>query len=128
MATEEIPLLEALFHHLVLPPKLPQSSDDDNIALNWSLVKRLKNGLAIFHDVSDKGAWQTLEASLQATGNLDQGPLYRDDLLKAFQLVKDSDDSLWLGLHVVPQNAALIVHRDHVCVHRNSPLFAVHYI
>ncbi|KFA51508.1 hypothetical protein S40293_06317 [Stachybotrys chartarum IBT 40293] len=114
MATDEIVLLEALFHHLVLPPKLPQSFDGDNTALARSLGGRLRDALATFRDVGDSRVWRTLEASLQATVNLNQGPLYRDDLLKAFQLVKDSDDGVWLGLHVVPQNAALIVHRDHV--------------
>ncbi|KAK7420613.1 hypothetical protein QQZ08_010305 [Neonectria magnoliae] len=114
MATDEILLLKALFHHLVLPPKLPRSFDGDNTALARSLGERLQNALAMFRDVGDAAVWRTLDASLQATRDLNQGPLYRDDLLEAFQLVKDSDDGVWLGLHVVPQNAALIVHRDHV--------------
>ncbi|RSL81121.1 hypothetical protein CDV31_017066, partial [Fusarium ambrosium] len=113
MATDEILQLEALFRHLVLPPKLPRDCDSDNVALDRSLGERLQNALAIYHDVGDTRVWRTLEASLQTTGNLNQGPLYQDDLVKAFQLVKDSDCSVWLGLHVVPQNAALIVHRDH---------------
>ncbi|RSL83107.1 hypothetical protein CEP52_016806, partial [Fusarium oligoseptatum] len=113
MATDEILQLEALFRHLVLPPKLPRDCDSDNVALDRSLGERLQNALAIYHDVGDTRVWRTLEASLQTTGNLNQGPLYQDDLVKAFQLVKDSDCSVWLGLHVVLQNAALIVHRDH---------------
>ncbi|KAH7009622.1 hypothetical protein EDB80DRAFT_838411 [Ilyonectria destructans] len=112
MATNETILLNALFHHLVLPPKPPRSFDGDNIALTRSLGQRLRNGLALFRHVGDKRVWRTLEASLQATTDLNQGPLYRDDLQKAFELVRDSDDDVWLGLHVVSQNAALIVHRD----------------
>ncbi|KAH8656255.1 hypothetical protein BGZ61DRAFT_372728 [Ilyonectria robusta] len=91
-----------------LLPKLPRSFDGDSIALAWSLGERLQNALAIFCDVGDTRVWRMLDASLQAIGDLNQGPLYWDDLLKVFQLVKDSDDSVWLGLHVVPQNAALI--------------------
>ncbi|KAH6972826.1 hypothetical protein BKA56DRAFT_492395 [Ilyonectria sp. MPI-CAGE-AT-0026] len=112
MATNEIIFLSALFHHLVLPPKLPRNFDGDNIALTRSLGQRLLNGLALFRHVGDRRVWRTLEASLQATADLNQGPLYRDDLQKAFELVTDSDDNVWLGLHVVSQNAALIVHRD----------------
>ncbi|KAF4988308.1 hypothetical protein FDECE_15104, partial [Fusarium decemcellulare] len=114
MAADEILLLEALFHHIVLPPKLPRSFDGDNTALAQSLGERLQSALAVFHGVGNARVWRTLEASLQNTGNLNHGPLYQDDLLKAFRLVKDSDSSLWLGLHVAPQNAALIVHCDHV--------------
>ncbi|RSL78365.1 hypothetical protein CEP52_017638, partial [Fusarium oligoseptatum] len=112
MATDEILQLEALFRHLVLPPKLSRDCDSDNVALDRSLGERLQNALAIYRDVGDTRVWQTLEASLQTTGNLNQGPLYQDDLVKAFQLVKHSDCSVWFGLHVVQQNAALVIHHD----------------
>ena len=112
MATDEIPLLEALFHHLVLPPKLPRSFDGDNIALSRSLGERLQNALAVFRHVGDTRIWRTLEASLQATRDLNQGPLYQDDILKAFEIVTNHDDSVWLCLHIVSQNAALIIHHD----------------
>ncbi|KAF9770212.1 hypothetical protein IL306_012268 [Fusarium sp. DS 682] len=114
MATDETALLEALFHHLVLPPKLPRSFDGDNIAIARSLGERLLNALGMFRDIGDAKVWQTLEASLQATKNLHEGPQYQDDLLRAFKDVQDSNGAVWLGLHVEPQNAALIIHGDHV--------------
>ncbi|KAM0344968.1 hypothetical protein ACHAPU_007102 [Fusarium lateritium] len=113
MATNEIPLLEAIFHHLVLPPKLPRTFDGDNIALAQSLGERLRNALSMFRDVGDPKVWQTLEASLQATKSLNESPLYHGDIRMALEQVKESNGTVWLGVHVGQQNAALIVHYDH---------------
>ncbi|KAF5023718.1 hypothetical protein F66182_4222 [Fusarium sp. NRRL 66182] len=114
MATDETILLEALFHHVVLPPKLPPSFDGDNFSLGRSLGKRLQSALGMFRGIGDEKVWQTLEASLQATVNLHEGPLYQDDLLRALKNTQGSDVAAWLGIHIEPQNAALIVHVDHI--------------
>jgi hypothetical protein len=52
MATDETVLLEALFYHIVLPPKLPGSFDGYNNALRLSFGKIL-NTSRLFHDISD---------------------------------------------------------------------------
>ncbi|PCD21348.1 hypothetical protein AU210_016314 [Fusarium oxysporum f. sp. radicis-cucumerinum] len=109
MATEESALVEALFHHLVLPPRLPRSFDEENVTLAQKTGERLQNALAMFHETGDTNVWRTLKASLQATADLNQGPFYQDDLLKAFKNMQDSSGTVWLGVHVEPQNAALIV-------------------
>ncbi|EWY80053.1 hypothetical protein FOYG_16846 [Fusarium oxysporum NRRL 32931] len=114
MATDEIPLLEALFHHLVLPPKLPRSFDGDNIALAQSLAERLQDALSMFRDIGDPKIWKTLETSFQVTKDLNQNPQYQEDFQTALKKLNDSDGTVWLGLHIVPQNAALIIHYDHV--------------
>ncbi|KAF4963149.1 hypothetical protein FSARC_8814 [Fusarium sarcochroum] len=112
MATPDTLLLEALFHHLVLPPKVPRKFDGDNAALNLSFVERLQDALALLRGVGDPQVWQTVEASLQATKSLNQGPQYRDDILNALQFVKARDANVWLGFYVTLQNAALIVRYD----------------
>jgi hypothetical protein len=117
MATDEIPLLEALFHHLVLPPKLPRSFDGDNIALAQSLAERLQDALSLFRDIGDPKIWKTLETSFQATKDLNQNPQYQEDFQTALKKLNDSDGTVWLGLHIVQQNAALIIHYDHVYVY-----------
>ncbi|KAF4338326.1 very large low complexity [Fusarium beomiforme] len=125
MATDETLLLEALFHHLVLPPKLPQTFDGDNIALARGLVERLQNALSMFRGIGDPKIWRTLETSLQATKDLNQNPPYLDDFHRALKNLTESDETVWLGLHVAPQNAALIIHRDHGYVYSTSSLFVI---
>ncbi|UZP43159.1 hypothetical protein NXS19_010975 [Fusarium pseudograminearum] len=112
MAKDDPALLGALFHHLVLPPKLPQKFDGDNIDLKRSLGARLLDVLGIFRDIGDPKIWQTLEASLRAAKDLHDGPLFEDDLWNALNDVQRSGGALWLAIHLDPQNAALIVHAD----------------
>jgi hypothetical protein len=112
MSTDEAFLLEALFHHLVLPPKLPRTFDGDNSTLARNLGERLQHALGRFRGIGDPKVWQTLEASLHATKNLHDGPLYQDDLFCALKNVQRSDGSVWLAIHLVPQNAALIIRGD----------------
>ncbi|KAG8361093.1 hypothetical protein FVEN_g899 [Fusarium venenatum] len=112
MSEDKPALLEALFHHLVLPPKLPRSFDGDNNALKRSLEIRLLDALDTFRDVGDPNVWQTLEASLQATQNLHSSALIQHDILRALENVHRSDGAVWLSIHVEAQNSALIFHAD----------------
>ncbi|KAM0493507.1 hypothetical protein ACHAP8_009137 [Fusarium lateritium] len=111
MSEDEPALLEALFHHLVLPPKLPPSFDGDNNALKRSLGRRLLDALDTFRDVGDPNIWQTLEASLHATQSL-HSALNQHDILRALEIVQRSDGAVWLAVHVEAQNSALIIHAD----------------
>ncbi|KAL3595799.1 hypothetical protein FPOAC2_10166 [Fusarium poae] len=112
MSEDEPALLEALFHHLVLPPKLPRRFDGDNTALKRSFGRRLLQALDAFRDVGDPNIWHTLEASLQATQHLHDGPLTQCDILSALTSVQRSHGDVWLGIHVEAQNAGLIFHAD----------------
>ncbi|GKU22957.1 unnamed protein product, partial [Fusarium langsethiae] len=112
MSTDEVSLRETLFHHLVLPPKLPRTFDGDNVALAQNVAERLQHAWGRFRGIGDPKVWETLEASLQATRNLNEGPLYQDDIFRALKNVQSSGGAVWLGIHVVPQNAALIIHGD----------------
>lgn len=110
MDSEQPSLIEDVFHHLVLPPKLPRKSDGDKAALADNLGKRLHEALAILRFVGNPTAWDVLDASLRATRDVNQGFLTGDGLRDAFRAVVES--SIWLALHIVQQNAALLIHRD----------------
>ncbi|GKU06108.1 unnamed protein product [Fusarium langsethiae] len=112
MSEYEAALLEALFYHLVLPPKLPRSFDGDNIALKRRLGGRLLDALGLFRNVGDPNVWKSVEASLQVTSNLNDSPLLHNELVSALKNVQYSEGVVWLGIHVESQNAALIVYRD----------------
>jgi hypothetical protein len=86
--------------------------DGDNSTLARNLGERLQHALGRFRGIGDPKVWQTLEASLHATKNLHDGPLYQDDLFCALKNVQRSDGSVWLAIHLVPQNAALIIRGD----------------
>ncbi|RSL53391.1 hypothetical protein CEP54_010421 [Fusarium duplospermum] len=112
MNSEQPPLVEAVFHHLVLPPKLPRKFDGDNAELAVNLGKRLHEALPALRNVGNPAVWDALDASLRATRALDQGFLGGDDLLEGFRTVAESEAPVWLALHITQQNAALLIHRD----------------
>ncbi|KPM43238.1 hypothetical protein AK830_g3340 [Neonectria ditissima] len=111
MASKHEPLLEAVFNHLVLPPKLPTEFDGDDVSLIDNLGQRLLSACRTLRQLchfDDGGVWDTLETSLQATRALNHEFLAKNDLKWAF----DRLGKEWLALHVVKQNAALLVHQD----------------
>ncbi|KAJ4329353.1 hypothetical protein N0V84_000248 [Fusarium piperis] len=110
MNSEQSSLIEDVFHHLVLPPKLPRKFDGNNAALTENLGKRLHESLAILRFVGNPAIWDALDASLRATRDVNQGLLAGDDLRDGFRAVIESP--IWLTLHVAQQNAALLIHRD----------------
>ncbi|KAI8664160.1 hypothetical protein NCS55_00923800 [Fusarium keratoplasticum] len=114
MNSEQSPLVETVFHHLVLPPKLPRKFDGDNTELAENLGERLQEALSALRHVGNPAIWDALDASLRATRALDQGFLGGDDLLEGFRTVaeRESKVPIWLALPVAQQNAALLIHRD----------------
>ncbi|KAH7316968.1 hypothetical protein B0I35DRAFT_354831 [Stachybotrys elegans] len=105
-------LLEAAFHHLVLPPKLPRSFDGDDVDLVRTLGDRIQNAVDAVRGIEDTRVKNALTSSLQATRTLNERSLYQQDMLLELRLLGASSDSTWLGIHVTSQNAALIIHRD----------------
>ncbi|CAF3547431.1 unnamed protein product [Fusarium graminearum] len=112
MAEDDPALLEALFHHLVLPPKLPQKFDGENIEMKKSLGVRLLNSSGIVRSAGDPKVWEILKKSLEAIYDLHAGNFSQEDLWTALMNVRDSGGTVWLAIHLEPQNAALIVHMD----------------
>ncbi|RSL92517.1 hypothetical protein CEP52_013761 [Fusarium oligoseptatum] len=112
MNSEQPPLVETVFYHLVLPPKLPRKFDGDNAELAVNLGKRLHEALPALRNVGNPAVWDALDASLRATRALDQGFLGGDNLLEGLRTVVESEAPVWLALHITQQNAALLIHRD----------------
>ncbi|KAM0540274.1 hypothetical protein ACHAO7_011338 [Fusarium culmorum] len=112
MAKDDPALLGALFHHLVLPPKLPRKFDGDNIEMKRSLGCRLLCASRIVCGAGDSKVWERLKASLEATIDLHVGNFSQEDLWNSLMDVRHSRGAIWLAIHLEPQNAALIVHMD----------------
>ncbi|KAF5598639.1 hypothetical protein FPCIR_2936 [Fusarium pseudocircinatum] len=107
-------LLQAVFHHIVLPSKLPSSNDADNSGLAYDLGSRLQRALAKFSDDHDQDAWNVLVSSMEAAAFLNQGQLISHELLERFQGIANGEKNIWLALFVTRQNSALLVHRNDI--------------
>ncbi|KAF4435229.1 very large low complexity [Fusarium acutatum] len=107
-------LLQAVFHHVVLPSKLPSRSDADNSGLAYDLGSRLQCALAKFSNDQDQDAWNVLVSSMKATAFLNQGQLISHELLELFRGVASGDKNIWLALFVTQQNSALLIHRNDI--------------
>ncbi|KAG8409573.1 hypothetical protein J3459_017399 [Metarhizium acridum] len=105
-------LLEAAFDHLVLPPKLPASPDNDSVPLNWELTARFLDACKQMRCDESKDIWSTVEKSLLLTQNLNRGPVSKESLVAAFSQVAQDESVAWLVLHAVEQNAAIIIHKN----------------
>lgn len=123
MAPKQPTALEALFSHLVLPPKLPQAFDGDEEALIRSLGKRLEDACSGFHRVGDADIWNLLNISLRSAQILKQGCLNQGDLLHSLNYLIYGRTPPWLVIHIVRQNAALLIHRDErYGIYTSSPI------
>ncbi|KAF5593544.1 uncharacterized protein FSUBG_9779 [Fusarium subglutinans] len=107
-------LLQAVFHHVVLPSKLPSRNDADNSGLAYDLGSRLQRALAMFSNDHDQEAWNVLVSSMKATAFLNQGQLISHELLERFQGIATGEKNIWLALFVTQQNSALLVHRNDI--------------
>ncbi|KAG5659115.1 hypothetical protein KAF25_000317 [Fusarium avenaceum] len=107
-------LLQAVFHHLVLPSKLPNTNDADNVELAYDLGCRLQRALAKFGNDQDRDAWDILLSSMEATTILNRDQLISQELLEAFQSIATDKNNIWLTLFVAEQNSALLVHRNEI--------------
>ncbi|KAF5529463.1 hypothetical protein FNAPI_13867 [Fusarium napiforme] len=105
-------LLQAVFHHLVLPSKLPSKNDEGDHGLAYDLGNRLRRALAKFSDHQDQDAWNVLASSMKATAFLNQGQLISNELLESLQGIASGKNNIWLALNVTQQNSALLIHRD----------------
>ncbi|PNP83727.1 hypothetical protein FNYG_02944 [Fusarium nygamai] len=107
-------LLQAVFHHLVLPSKLPSKNDGGDHGLAYDLGSRLRRALAKFSDDQDQDAWNVLVSSMKATAFLNQGQLISHELLESLQGIARGDKNIWLALFVTQQNSALLIHRNDI--------------
>ena len=109
-------LLQSVFHHVVLPSKLPSRNDADDFGLIHDLGSRLRRALAKFINDRDHNAWNILVNSMKAMTVLNQGLLISHELLELFQSIASGEKNMWLALFVTQQNAALLIHRNDMSV------------
>ncbi|KAK0755675.1 hypothetical protein N5P37_011775, partial [Trichoderma harzianum] len=105
-------LLEEVFNHLVLPPKLPGKPFENPVSLLHELGRRLQKACVTLRPLVPAKLWKTLIGSLNVIIKLNQNFLSREHLLEAFHLLAKGDNDNWLALHVLEQNAALLIHKD----------------
>ncbi|KAF8867182.1 hypothetical protein BDZ45DRAFT_609382 [Acephala macrosclerotiorum] len=106
-------LLESVFNHLVLPPKLPGQRDIDIESIEQNILTRLIRACDIlgkFIDQQFAETWASLRHSLRVCLNINPGRLEKASLLQEFRNLQRND---LLILHVVEQNAALLI-RHHI--------------
>lgn len=113
-------LLHAVFNHLVMPPHLPGRQDTDIEAISRNVLMRIIRACEAVDALASppwSEAFQSLLASLNACFALNQGRLDRSTMLEHFH---DLQPNHMLILHVVQQNAALLVQRESWLVHNAS--------
>lgn len=117
-------LLESLFNHLVLPPKLPGQQDTDTERINESILTRLIhacNTLGKLPGQEFAEAWASICHSLRLCLHLHQGRLEKRSMLYEFCRLQPNH---LLILHIVEQNAALLIRRQVRYVSRAKTLLS----
>lgn len=102
-------LLESVFNHLVLPPKLPGHQDTDIEEIEQCILFYLRQAcdtLGKFAGQVSQEIWASIDDSLCACMNVTKSRLETASILKAFQQLQPKH---FLVLHVVEQNAALFL-------------------
>ena len=107
-------IAEYLFHHVFLPPRLPQASDRDNVAGERALALHLLECAQAFCDNDDERQneqWHRICHTLDTFVQLHaaENGLSSKALQKALQQLDSGDTVI---LHIAIQNSALIVRRD----------------
>ncbi len=104
-------LLESVFNHLVLPPKLPAHRDINFEDIQQNILVRLIQGcgtLSKFTGEQLQETWECVRNSLRSGLNINSGRLEKASMLQQFcNLQRNS----LLILYVVEQNAALLIRR-----------------
>jgi hypothetical protein len=105
-------LLESVFNHLVLPPKLPGQQDIDIEGIKQSILTRLIcacDTLGKFTDQQFAETWASVRRSLRVCLDINPGRLEKASMLQEFCNLQPED---LLILHVVEHNAALLIRHD----------------
>ena len=104
-------LLESVFNHLVLPPKLPGQLDIDTEGIEHSILTRLIRACDTLYRLTGQEfaeTWTSIRCSLTICLNITKGHLKKASMLQEFCRLQPKD---LLILHVVEQNAALLIRR-----------------
>jgi len=104
-------LLESVFNHLVLPPKLPGHRDIDLVGIQQNIITRLICACDTLGKITGQQyteAWASVQQSLRICFNINLGCLEKASVLQEFYNLQRNG---LLILYVVEQNAALLIRR-----------------
>jgi hypothetical protein len=105
--------LTSVFNHLVLPPKLPGKEDSDIRGTSNDLLVRLTQAAITLGRLAGQeqaSIWHAVCQSLRRCDSLHAlGRLEKQSLISGFRDLKHDQP---LVLHVIEQNAALIIRQD----------------
>jgi hypothetical protein len=107
-------MLELLFNHVVLPPRLPGKQDSRIEDIEHGLITRVLHASRTMRDlvnVEFRGRWDSIRRSLQTCKVVNLGgQLNKMSLVAEFRSLQSEDI---LILHVAQQNAGLLIRRHH---------------
>ncbi|RDW74456.1 uncharacterized protein DSM5745_07118 [Aspergillus mulundensis] len=105
--------LRCIFHHVVLPPKLPGQADEHPEAVERELMRRLLSAVTIMKTKSEEElfpTWQKIEDTLKLSSLINEGGICnKAALLKCF---KKLSPEIALIARVREQNASLLIRYD----------------
>ncbi|KAM0256937.1 hypothetical protein ACHAQJ_004638 [Trichoderma viride] len=105
-------LLRSVLDHAILPPNIPGKREQNCEAISNDLLQRLLRACNQAEHLASQpysDALRSLSESLQACRVLNQGRLDRETILQHFAQIKPQNV---LILHVIEQNAAILVRRE----------------
>ncbi|KAB8287403.1 hypothetical protein EYC80_010107 [Monilinia laxa] len=117
-------LLESVFNHLVLPPKLPEHRDMDLESIEQDVLLRLTHACDAMDNFTDQPfgeAWTSVRNSLRICLNVNRDGLDKASILREFCNLQQD---VLLILYVEEQNAALLIRR-HVHDDKDTVIFEV---
>jgi hypothetical protein len=107
-------MLELLFNHFVLPPRLPGKQDSRIEDIEHSLITRVLLASRTMRDLVNidfRDRWDSVRRSLQTCKVVNLGgKLDKKSLVAEFRSLQSEDI---LILHVAQQNAGLLIRRQH---------------
>ncbi|KAK4169727.1 hypothetical protein QBC43DRAFT_37606 [Cladorrhinum sp. PSN259] len=104
---------KSLFHHLALPPRLPQREDPHLDDVEESLVHQLigaARSMVASHETANSTTWESVRKCLAISRSINSGGRINKTRLMAEMKAMYPKD--FLILHIRSQNAGLIVHRQ----------------
>lgn len=111
--SEQLQLLEGLFNHLVLPPRLPHREDPNLHEIESQALQFLSDSARDIRDLPGNGFASTMDAvyrSLRATKSVRLNKyIDRSALTMELNSLGEND---FVVVHVASQNAALYIRRE----------------
>lgn len=102
-------LLESVFNHLVLPPKLPGCQDADIEGIERDILSRLLHtceSLGTLSTQETEETWHSVRRQLVVCLDLHRGSFDRESLISAFSNLSDDCP---VTLHIAEQNCAIVI-------------------